>query len=237
MQLRKYGVDSNMLDLLIGKQRAFLQQFKPQHSNMYVVEFPEMLEDARSSGISIGTNLAAAATGAFAGGVSAFASPSGAIDIGADISMMTDRIVLPGVDIETITSGNMTFPDELPKMEGQKRATFTIICSSDGGEYQAFREWKDKVIDSETRRVGFWSDYAEGQDIVITLFDRLLQPKVDITLKDCYPVNIGGLSLSYQDENELLRFEVTFVVRADEIKPHDGLSSAASGVLNRFSVF
>ena len=228
-----------MLDLLIGKQRTYLQTFKPQRTNMYVVEFPRFVTNTRSSGISIGSGLAAAALGTFKTDNirNPFLSPNGLLDISPDLGMVCDRIVLPGIDIETISADKMTYPDELPKSEAQKRVVFTLMCSADGGEYQAFRAWKELVFNSRNRKAGFWEQYAAGQDITITLYNSYMQPKTDIILKDCYPINISGLTVSYEDENAILKFDVTCVVRTDEVKPHGAVSSLVSDALSRLSLF
>lgn len=228
-----------MLDLLIGKQRTYLQTFKPQRTNMYVVEFPRYVTNTRSSGISLGSGLAAAALGTFKTDYipNPFLSVGGLLDLSPDLGMVCERIVLPGTDIETIQSDKLTYSDELPKTEGQKRAVFTLLCSADGGEYQAFRAWKDLVLNSRTRKAGFWEQYAEGQDITITLYNSYVEPKTDIILRDCYPVNISGLTVSYQDDNQIMKFDVTCVVRSDEVRPHGALSSLAASALQRLSLF
>lgn len=227
-----------MIDGLLTKQRTFLNTLKPQRTNLYTVEFPPVIEDQRQRiPVSYSTNIAAAALSRNRDidtvVNSAAANPASLFSIKPDLGMMCERTILPGVQIETIVSNKLTYNEELAKSEGPKQATFTLLTNQDMGEYITFMDWKNLVIDNRTKKPGFWSDYAEGRDIIITTYSSYLEPKVEIVLKDCFPKMVGDLTFSYMDENEILKFDITMSVRDVDIRSVETGRSFTQGILNR----
>lgn len=227
-----------MIDGLLTKQRTFLNSLKPQRTNLYTVEFPPVFEDGRQGiPVSLSPNIAAAALSRnpeFSTVVnSAIANPASLFSIKPDLGMMCERTILPGVSIETIQTNKLTYQEELAKSESVKQAIFTLLVNQDMGEYISFMDWKNLVIDNITKKPGFWSDYAEGRDIIITTYSGYLEPKIEIVLKDCFPKMVGDLTFSYMDENEILKFDVTMAVRNVDIRSVETGISFTQGILNR----
>lgn len=227
-----------MIDGLLTKQRTFLNALKPQRTNLYTVEFPPVFENERQRiPVSLSTNIAAAALSRNPSlntvVNTAIANPASLFTIKPDLGMMCERAIIPGFQVETISTNRLTYYEELAKNETQKQATFTLLVNQDMGEYISFLDWKNLVIDNKTKKPGFWSDYAEGRDIIITTYSGYLEPKIEIILKDCFPKIIGDLTFSYMDENEILKFDVTVAVRDIDIRSVETGISFAQGVLNR----
>lgn len=95
--------------------------------------------------------------------------------------------------------------------------TFSFIVSDDKNELNYFDEWHNFIVDNrlfdfvETNDVKYYDDYVG--DIKITHFDKQNNLKYTISLIEAYPISVEEIPLSWDNNNEFVRVNVTVAYR------------------------
>lgn len=87
----------------------------------------------------------------------------------------------------------------------------TFRMDSDSANFRAFNDWVNAVEDPVTGLRGLPIDLEA--DIQINLHDRRGMPHTVYFLHGCIPTIIGGPQISYEDNNQITTFDVTFAYR------------------------
>lgn len=95
--------------------------------------------------------------------------------------------------------------------------TFSFIVSDDKNELNYFDKWHNYIVDNslfdfvQTHDVGYYDEYVG--DIKITHFDKQNNLKYTISLIEAYPISVEEIPLSWDNNNEFIRVNVTVAYR------------------------
>ena len=83
-----------------------------------------------------------------------------------------------------------------------------FICHSDMYEKYLFDIWLEFILHHRQRTMMFQCDYAT--DIIITQLDQKHDSRYEITLSECFPIQISSFNYDYQPTNMPIIIDVTF---------------------------
>jgi len=101
--------------------------------------------------------------------------------------------------------------------------TFSFIVSNDKNELNYFEEWHNFIVDNNVNAesdgfshdVAYYDDYVG--DITISLIDvkseKKNRIKYTISLLEAYPISVEEIPLSWDNNNEFIRVNVTVAYR------------------------
>ena len=125
----------------------------------------------------------------------------------------------PGKTLSTIEDSTGAGPTlKLPYETTYNDINLTIICSEDMKERLFFEFWMDSIIgpaDEEriSGLVNFYSNYAEGNKLIISQLDTEGRRLISFKLNDVYPIAISPMTASWEETNTYQRFSVTMTYR------------------------
>ena len=99
---------------------------------------------------------------------------------------------------------------------------FTFLADADGDNWRFFYEWMNLILNTRFSRgivgadqlgsmpyeISYKPNYVS--DIQVTLFNEELQPTFSAILEEAYPIFLGDLNLNWNEQNQIVRFPVTF---------------------------
>ena len=68
---------------------------------------------------------------------------------------------------------------------------------------------KDSFNNYDPYEVGFKDDYSNSQ-VSVFVYDRQLNTTVEYNIFDVFPISIQSLNLAWGDENQMIKYNVTF---------------------------
>lgn len=86
---------------------------------------------------------------------------------------------------------------------------------SAGKSYKAMLEWNHSVEDPHTGLRALPQEVSA--DIQVILYDRNMRPKTIYAFKEILPMTVSAPELSYDSDNQISTFDVTFAYRSMEI--------------------
>ncbi|URC15337.1 baseplate wedge protein [Paraglaciecola Antarctic GD virus 1] len=129
----------------------------------------------------------------------------------ADLGLMCKAVALPGTAIETESNQTVKPFKTVPKYNTFAPFTLTFYADSDQSNKIFFEDWMNFVIDKQTGLVGYYDDYVTG--IYVYTYDRKGVPTSLTYFHECYPSNIGAVNLSWDNNNEVMVYDVEFTYR------------------------
>jgi len=125
----------------------------------------------------------------------------------------------PGKTLSTIEDSTGAGPTlKLPYETTYNDINLTIVCSEDMKERTLFEAWMDYIIgpaDSSGTAglVRFYSDYAEGNKLIVSQLNTRADVLISFELYDVYPIAISPMTASWEETNTYQRFSVTMTYR------------------------
>jgi len=83
-----------------------------------------------------------------------------------------------------------------------------FICHSDMYEKYLFDLWLEFILHHKERTVMFQCDYST--EMVLTQLDQKHNPRYEIRLSECFPIQVSSFNYDYQPTNTPIIIDVTF---------------------------
>ena len=129
----------------------------------------------------------------------------------ADLGLLVKGANLPGTSLETEANQTVKPFKTMPKYNTFAPFTLTFYAETDQSNRTFFEDWQNFIIDRQTNLVGFYDDYVTG--IYVYTFDRKGVPTSLTYFHECYPSNIGAMTLDFDSNNEVMVYDVEFTYR------------------------
>lgn len=143
-------------------------------------------------------------------------------NINDTLSMRCESVEFPGRTISTVDDVSYGPSTKHAYEVAYGEITLGIIASEDMTERKYFEDWMDKiVIPSGTSirgggHVKYYNEYATGTVSIYQINDQN-QQIAKCVCYGAYPIGVGPIALSYEDENTYQRFAITITYRYHEI--------------------
>lgn len=156
-----------------------------------------------------------------------------AYSIQRDLGLLVKNINLPGTTVETSVNYDRRYKNHVPVSSTNDTVTMTFYCSPDHAERELFLKWIKSIV-SDGNIVGFANDYERKIEAIILGRDG--KRNKALVLNKAFPIRVGGVELSYENNNEISVFEVEFTYQRYAYTPVenqsqdwlDGISNAAN---------
>lgn len=125
-----------------------------------------------------------------------------------DLGMYVQSVGLPGRILNTADIKFDQVPHSIVNGAEYDVLTLTFLTAPSQRERRYFLEWCDAACDPNTGKYGFYDSYV--MNIVIKMCNRQGEMSSITEISDAFPVHVGEMQLSYQDNNQLASFDVQF---------------------------
>ncbi|CAM0000090.1 tail tube [Vibrio phage D479] len=126
----------------------------------------------------------------------------------AKLAMMAKGANLPGRTLEVESDYQRRKTQKVVKGKDSGTVTMQFYLSPGHEERQIMLAWQKSIFSSTTCQVAFAAEYEKSIEI-ITL-KRNGDPATVTSLSKAFPMRIGDVELSYENNNEVSTFEVEF---------------------------
>ncbi|AAQ64399.1 gp19 [Vibrio phage KVP40] len=145
-----------------------------------------------------------------------------------NIGMMVKSVNIPGSSYETDVDKTRRKPHHVVKAKTDETVTMSLYLSPTHPERKMLLGWFKQIYSNDSAQVGFFSNYA--RTIEIYTYNRNAEMVTMTSLKNAYPIRVGGVQLGYENNNAVAEFEVEFVYESATYMTED-LSSTISDKL------
>lgn len=221
-----------MATIDLDKFRAALLKEDLARSNLFKVEFPQKIgksisySNSTSGGRSIlGSIVDAVSKEALARfeplrHLTGFYSPAilRAVGLGDaldkylqypyELGMYVKDVAIPGRILNTVDFKSDQVQHGMVISGEYETLNMQFITTPSQKERRFFLSWMDIANDPNTNTFGFYNDYVAN--IVIKFYNRQGEMSSVTELADCFPVRVGDMELSYENNNQLATFDVSF---------------------------
>lgn len=125
-----------------------------------------------------------------------------------DLGMYVKSVGVPG---RTLTTAD-TVQDQIPHsmVNGSEFEPFvcTFIMTPSQKERQFFLDWQNRANNMDNNKFGFYDSYVAN--IVVKYYNRQGNMTSLTEIAEAFPIKVSDLMLSYDSNNELATFDVTF---------------------------
>jgi hypothetical protein len=125
-----------------------------------------------------------------------------------DLGMYVKSVAVPGRTLLTAD----TYQDQIghSMVNGSEFEPFvcTFIMSPTQKERQFFLDWMNRANNMDNNKFGFYDTYVAN--IVVKYYNRQGEMTSISEIAEAFPVRVSELNLSYDTNNELATFDVTF---------------------------
>ncbi|AJT61156.1 hypothetical protein [Vibrio phage XZ1] len=217
--------------------KKFLSQINKNdlaRQNLYAVRFAS-LQDTAKQLMNTGETFSNAASTRVNGiGVKdALASTAALFGSGFEfernIGMMVKSVNIPGSSYETDIDRSRRRPHHVIKTKTDETVTMSLYLSPSHPERKMLLGWFKQIYSNDSAQVGFFSNYA--RTIEIYTYDRNANMVTMTSLKNAFPIRVGGVQLGYENSNAVAEFEVEFVYESATYMTED-LSSTIADTLD-----
>lgn len=125
-----------------------------------------------------------------------------------EISILCSSFNLPGRALLTYEHKQIANPINVPYSMVYEPFTVTFLSDPDLNTRRYFEIWQAAVINLQTNSMNFFAEYAG--DITFYQLDREGKRRYGKKIFNAFPLNIGDISYSYDDNNKVQEIPVTF---------------------------
>tara|TARA_R110000851_G_scaffold151491_1_gene292713 strand:- start:1587 stop:2246 length:660 start_codon:yes stop_codon:yes gene_type:complete len=129
----------------------------------------------------------------------------------ADLGLLCKGATMPGTAIETELDQAVKPFRTVPKFNNFAPFTLSFYAESDHTDRIFFEDWQNSIIDRQTGLIGHYDDFVTA--IYVYTFDRNGIPTSLTYFHECYPTNIGSINLNWDNNNEVMAYDVEFTYR------------------------
>jgi len=134
------------------------------------------------------------------------------------ISLLAQSCSLPGRTIDTISRKNVRQSVKVPSGYSQEDITMTFLLTNDYFAKRLIDRWVNSSVDQETYRVSYDNYYCS--DILINQIDTEDKKVYSVKLLRAWPVSYESITLSHENENDVVKLSVTFTYDDFEFDPN-----------------
>lgn len=215
--------------------RAVVMRDDLARSNLFKVELPQKIgkttgRSGGSSKLGFGASLFRSVTDALTKEVlsrvaplrrlSGFYSPQilRAIGLGDmldkylqypyDLGMYVRTVQVPGRTLNTVDTNQDQVVHSMVNGSEFEPFSISFITTPSQKERQFFLDWMNLANNLDTNKFAFYDDYVAN--IVVKQYDRQGNIASVTEIADAFPSRVSEMSMSYDSNNELATFDVTF---------------------------
>lgn len=144
-----------------------------------------------------------------------------------DVQLSLTQFDIPDIEIGSVSVAYRGYEVEEPTgmiQSGEKTCTFSYLIDTDMYSYWMMYKWAnmytnqnlDTIVEAETDNP--IPPISTRIPISIIIIDEFKKPVINITYYDCWIKSFGNLSMSYQDEPDVLTHSFTVAYSRFEIK-------------------
>lgn len=143
------------------------------------------------------------------------------LPISEDITLLCDSANLPGASIglDMIRHKGYGLDEKRPNTISFDDITLTIIADGQGRVLDFLQKWVNHVFSHDEENdnpdslemFNYPQEYWGALDIY--LYDITAKMYMTYTMKMAYPINIGGIQMGWDQNDQLMRIPVTFTFR------------------------
>jgi hypothetical protein len=126
-----------------------------------------------------------------------------------DMFLLCESVQLPGKRIATMESFITHKAIKKPYSYMVDEVTFSFVLTNDYYARKYFDQWQQMVIDQESLKVNYKSDYVTDVTLQQLSASNDIFPAYSIKLKNAFPIAVNAIELSNSQENALLLCSVT----------------------------
>lgn len=136
-----------------------------------------------------------------------------------DLTYRCEATDLPGRNVLTYDSIIYGLPTKIAYGSSVNDVTLSFILSEDYREKIFFETWIDKItgnyrtgeVSQNMFEIGYYKEYIGG--LLIRNYSETGEVVKETELVEAYPINIGNVSLNWQNGAEIAKLPVTFAYR------------------------
>jgi hypothetical protein len=125
-----------------------------------------------------------------------------------DLGMYVKDVQLPGRVLDVIDTNQDQVVHAMVNGSTFDPITMQFIVTPSQKERQFFLDWMNKANNMETNKFGFYDDYVSN--IIVKIYNRQGEMASVVEVVEAFPVRVSEMSMSYDSNNQLAVFDVTF---------------------------
>lgn len=137
-----------------------------------------------------------------------------------DLGMYVKDVEVPGRTLQVTDTVQDQVSHGMVTGSEFEPINMTFIMTPSQKERQFFLDWMNIANNMDTNKFGFYDDYVGN--IVIKYYDRQGNVSSVCEVAEAFPTRVSALSLSYEGNNQLATFEVTFKYKKTATKEGGG---------------
>ena len=150
-----------------------------------------------------------------------------------NILMFCDKVDMPGVTVATAPVKTFGEARETPYDRQFGTTVLTFFVDNNMKVKSMFDDWVNVIQDQETRLFEYYANYITNIEIHVE--DIQGKKRYAIVLKECYPKDIGSISLDYSSK-EVMKLSVTLNYKSwQHLAISDGIGADGSLMNEVFS--
>lgn len=126
-----------------------------------------------------------------------------------NIGMMVKAVNIPGMTLETDVDKTRRKPSHIVKAKTDETVTMTMYLSMSHPERKMMLGWFNQIYTNSSAQVGFPANYQ--RTIEIYTYNRDAKMVTMTSLRNAFPIRVGGVQLGYENNNAIAEFEVELV--------------------------
>lgn len=129
------------------------------------------------------------------------------------LSIMVKSISEPGINFSTVERNDNSLTRKVAYDRSFGDLDVVFICSANMYEKKLFDEWKNLIF-KKNKMVEYYDNYITNATFQIrTQSSDYFDIAYRVKIKELYPVTVTPISVDKTTENQILTFQVTFVIR------------------------
>lgn len=135
----------------------------------------------------------------------------GSVEGSRGLHVMCSSVELPGVNIDTVDAKYNGHGIKIATGTSKDDINVQFLLTEDMVEYQTINMWKNLIVDSRTKKVGYFKDYKT--DITVQVLSHKDEVVYSVTLQDAYPTLINSVQFDKQESDNFLQIGMAFTYR------------------------
>lgn len=140
----------------------------------------------------------------------------GTVEGARGLQVMCSATQLPGSNIDTSDANHTGHSFKVATGTSKTDIDFSFLLSGDMLEKQVIDRWKEIIVNSKTKKIGYYDDYTT--DIQIDVLDNMDKVVYTSILEEAYPVLFNVVDLDKEDTDNFLKYQLAFTYKT-ETKP------------------
>lgn len=125
-----------------------------------------------------------------------------------DLGMYVKDVQLPGRVLDVVETNQDQVAHSMVTTSIFEPITLQFIVTPSQKERQFFLDWMNLANNMDNNKFGFYDDYISN--IVVKFYNRQGEMASIVEVVEAFPVRVSEMNLSYEANNQLAVFDVTF---------------------------